>query len=182
MDFTIKGKNIELTEAITEYIEGKLLGLDKYFVIDEQTEAKVLIVVHGNYQKIEVTIPTKHGVLRAESRDRDLYTAIDKVVEKLESQIRKQKTKIKVRSKDKQGLGHAFNIDFLTSLEEINDEDDKGVVRTKNITPEAKDIETAIMEMEMLHHSFYIFRDIETETIAVVYKRHDGGYGLIETN
>lgn len=184
MEFTIKGKNIELTEAIEDYIEGKLLGLDKYFVIDEQTSAKVLIVVHGNYQKIEVTIPTKHGVLRAESRERDLYTAIDKVVEKLESQIRKQKTKIKLRAKDKQGLGHAFDMEYLASIEEIADEPDNksGVVRTKNITPEAKDIETAIMEMEMLHHSFYIFRDMETETISVVYKRHDGGYGLIETN
>lgn len=185
MKFSIKGKNVEVTEAIQAYIESRLSNLDKYFVIDDETSANVLIRVYGDGQKIETTIPTKYGILRAESRDRDLYTAIDNVVLKLESQIRKQKTKLKNRrSKDKQKLGLAIDFDFLQSLEDpkADDVEDEGVVRTKELTPEAKDIDTAIMEMEMLNHSFYIFRDMETENISVIYKRKDGGYGLIETS
>lgn len=183
MKYSIKGKNIEITEAINDYIENRLDVLSKYFIFDEESEIKVLVKVHNDNQKIEVTIPTRQGVLRAESSDKDLYTAIDSVVDKLEAQIRKQKTKLKNQRENKVGLGHAFDMDFILALDEIDfEEEDLGVVRTKQITPEAKDIETAIMEMEMLHHSFYIFRDIETEKIAVIYKRKDGGYGLIETN
>ncbi|MEG0365183.1 MAG: ribosome-associated translation inhibitor RaiA, partial [Erysipelotrichales bacterium] len=112
MKYSIKGKNIDVTEAIETYIEDRLSGLDKYFVIDEDTIAKVLIRVYGSDQKIETTIPTKHGILRAEARDKDLYAAIDAVVEKLESQIRKQKTRLKNhRSKEK--LGHALNFEAI---------------------------------------------------------------------
>lgn len=185
MKYSIKGKNIEITEAINDFIENRLDILSKYFIFDDESEIKVLVKVHNDVQKIEVTIPTRQGVLRAEAGDKDLYVAIDSVVDKLESQIRKQKTKLKNHRENKLGLGHAFDIEFIASLDEIEDieqEEYLGVVRTKLITPEAKDIETAIMEMEMLHHSFYIFRDIETEKIAVIYKRKDGGYGLIETN
>ena len=182
MKYSIKGKNIQVTEAIENYIELRLEALDKYFVIDDETEVKVLIRVYDADQKIETTIPTKFGMLRAEARNKDLYTAIDSVVEKLESQIRKQKTKLKDR-RAKEKLGHAFNVEFLQEL--VNDEVEETieeVVRTKALTPEAKDIDTAILEMEMLNHSFYIFRDMETENISVLYKRKDGGYGLIETN
>ena len=182
MKYSIKGKNIEVTEAIESYIESRVDTLDKFFVIDEDTAAKILIRVYDNEQKIETTIPTKYGILRAEARDKDLYTAIDDVVEKLEAQIRKQKTKIKGhRAKEK--LGHAFNLEFLQELDiDAQDEIQDEVVRTKELTPEAKDIDTAILEMEMLNHSFYIFRDMDTENISVLYKRKDGGYGLIETN
>ncbi|MDL2211336.1 ribosome-associated translation inhibitor RaiA [Erysipelotrichaceae bacterium OttesenSCG-928-M19] len=182
MKYSIKGKNIQVTEAIEDYIETRINSLDKFFVIDEETVAKILIRVYDSEQKIEATIPTKYGILRAEARDKDLYSAIDNVVEKLESQIRKQKTKIKGhRAKEK--LGHAFNLEFLQELEvDKSEELVEEVVRTKELTPEAKDIDTAILEMEMLNHSFYIFRDMETENISVIYKRKDGGYGLIETN
>ncbi|MDF9866620.1 putative sigma-54 modulation protein [Bacilli bacterium PM5-3] len=182
MKYSIKGKNVQVTEAIENYIESRLDLLDKYFVVDDSTVAKVLIRVYDSEQKIETTIPTKFGMLRAEARDKDLYTAIDSVVEKLEAQIRKQKTKLKDR-RAKEKLGYAFNMEFLKELADDEFEEDLAeVVRTKELTPEAKDIDTAILEMEMLHHSFYIFRDIETENISVLYKRKDGGYGLIETN
>jgi len=182
MKYSIKGKNIQVTEAIENYVETRLEVLDKYFIIDEDTAVNVLIRVYNADQKIETTIPTKFGILRAEARDKDLYNAIDDVVDKLEAQIRKQKTKLKDR-RAKEKLGYAFNMEFLEELNiEEAEEENEGVVRTKSLTPEAKDIETAILEMEMLHHSFYIFRDIETENINVIYKRKDGGYGLIETN
>lgn len=181
MKYSIKGKNIEVTEAMEDYIGTRISSLDKFFIIDEESSAKVLVRVYDSDQKIEITIPTKFAILRAEARDRDLYTAVDKVVEKLEGQLRKQKNKLKNhRAKDK--LGHALNMEFMETLEAFAQDDiEEGVVKTKNITPEAKDIDTAILEMEMLNHSFYIFRDIETEDIAVLYKRKDGGYGLIET-
>ena len=182
MRYSIKGKNVEVTEAIEGKVANSLESLDKYFVIDESTVATVLLTVYSDQQKIETTIPTKFGILRAEASDRDLYNAIDSVIDKLERQIRKQKTKLKNRrAKDK--LGHAFNLEILQELQEDEAQvKDEGVVRTKFITPEAKDIETAILEMEMLNHSFYIYRDIETEAINVIYKRKNGGYGIIETN
>lgn len=182
MKYSIKGKNIQVTEAMEEYISSRVDSLDKYFIIDEETTAKILVRVYNSDQKIEMTIPTKFAILRAEARDRDLYTAVDKVVEKLEGQLRKQKTKLK-NHKSKEKLGHALNMDFIQTLElDEMSEVEEGVVKTKHITPEAKDIDTAILEMEMLNHSFYIFRDIDTEEVAVLYKRKDGGYGLIETD
>ena len=182
MKYSIKAKNIQVTEAIEKYIETRMSSLDKFFVIDEQTIAKILIRIYRDEQRIEVTIPTKFGILRAEANEKDLYSSIDDVVEKIESQIRKQKTKIKGR-RTKEKLGHAFDLDYLQELGVDNQEDEgNGVVRIKELTPEPKDIDTAILEMEMLNHSFYIFRDMETENINVLYKRKDGGYGLIETN
>ncbi|MDR3214848.1 MAG: ribosome-associated translation inhibitor RaiA [Bacilli bacterium] len=185
MKYSIKSKNMEITEAIEKYIESRISLLDKFFVINDDTVAKILIKIYNDEQKIETTIPTKFGILRAEARDKDLYNAIDVVVDKLEAQIRKHKTKIKDHRSNHRGkekLGHAFDIEILDNLP-INDFDDEDkVVRTKELTPEAKDIDTAILEMEMLNHSFYIYRDMETENISVIYKRKDGGYGLIETN
>jgi putative sigma-54 modulation protein len=182
MKYSIKGKNIEVTEAIETYIESRISILDKFFVIDDNTSANILIRVYNDVQKIEATIPTKFGILRAEARDKDLYNAVDDVVEKLEAQIRKQKTKIKGHrgSKHRESLGHAFDMNIIDELPNVHEDDDK-VVRVKQIIPEAKDIDTAILEMEMLHHSFYIYRDMDTENIHVIYKRKDGGYGIIET-
>ena len=187
MKYSIKAKNIEITDAIEKYIESRINLLDKFFVVDDNTEAKILIKIYNDEQKIETTIPTKYGILRAEARDKDLYNAIDSVVDKLEAQIRKHKTKIKdhrASYRGKEKLGLAFNIEMLDNLADANDydeDDDSQVVRTKELTPEAKDIDTAILEMEMLNHSFYIYRDMDTENISVIYKRKDGGYGLIET-
>ena len=95
MKYSIKGKNIQVTEAMEEYISSRVDNLDKYFIIDEETTAKILVRVYNSDQKIEITIPTKFAILRAEARDKDLYAAVDKVVEKLEGQLRKQKTKLK---------------------------------------------------------------------------------------
>lgn len=179
MKYQIKGSNISVTRAIEDYVETRLEHLAKYFVINEDTVAKVLITVYKKGgQKIETTIPTKYGILRAESTESDLYAAIDASVEKLESQIRKYKTKIK-RNKSKEHLGHAFDFESIPGSE--LEEKELDVVKTKSINPRPKDLETAILNMEMLNHSFYIFRDLETEKISVVYKRNDGGYGLIET-
>lgn len=178
MKVQIYGKNITVTPAIAEKIEKKLNHLEKYFIIDENVVANVVVRVYPNKQKIEVTIPTKFAVLRAEVVQDDLYAAIDLAIDKLEDQIRRQKTRLTRKNKEK--LAYAFiEEDFEVADDEDDDEDE--LVKTKSIVPDTMELDEAIMRMEMLNHSFFIYRDDETKEIAVVYKRNDGGYGLIET-
>ncbi len=173
MKVKIVGKNVMVTPDISEKINKKLNVLNKYFIIDENDEAKVLIREYPAKQKIEVTIPTKYAILRAEVVSDDLYSAIDIAIDKLEDQIRRQKTRL--QRKNKTSLAEAF-------LAEAEDEDyGDEVVKTKSIVPQEMSLDEAIMKMELLDHDFFIYTDDETEKIAVVYRRNDGGYGLIET-
>ena len=175
MKITLRGKNIEITEAIEEKVGEKLSKLDKYFIVSENLEAKVLVRTYPYGQKIEVTIPTEYVLLRAEVVDQDLYNAIDLVIDKLEGQIRKYKTRLNRKSKDNK---LAFN---LASIEPLDDEEEDVLVKTKTITPKPMDMEEAIMQMELIGHSFFVYRDTETDAISIVYRRNDGNYGLIET-
>lgn len=172
MKVQIYGKNVTITPGMTEKVETKLKFLEKYFIIDENVTANVLVKIHSKDIKIEITIPTKMAVLRAEVSHEDFYAAVDLAIDKLEDQIRRQKTRLERKHKDK--LAMAF-------LDEENEEEEDVFVKTKTIKPEMMDLEEAIMRMEMLGHSFFIYVDEETESTAVVYKRHDGGYGCIET-
>lgn len=175
MKITLRGKNIEITEALEEKVSEKLSKLDKYFIVSENVEAKVLVRTYPYGQKIEVTIPTEYVLLRAEVVDQDLYNAIDLVIDKLEGQIRKYKTRLNRKSKDNK---LAFN---LASIEPLEDEEEDVLVKTKTITPKPMDMEEAIMQMELIGHSFFVYRDTETDAISIVYRRNDGDYGLIET-
>lgn len=175
MKITLRGKNIEITEAIEEKVSEKLSKLDKYFIVSENVEAKVLVRTYPYGQKIEVTIPTEYVLLRAEVVDQDLYSAIDLVIDKLEGQIRKYKTRLNRKSKDNK---LAFN---LASIEPLEEEEEDVLVKTKTITPKPMDMEEAIMQMELIGHSFFVYRDTETDAISIVYRRNDGDYGLIET-
>ena len=175
MKITLRGKNIEITEAIEEKVSEKLSKLDKYFIVSENVEAKVLVRTYPYGQKIEVTIPTEYVLFRAAVVDQDLYNAIDLVIDKLEGQIRKYKTRLNRKSKDNK---LAFN---LASIEPLEDEEEDVLVKTKTITPKPMDMEEAIMQMELIGHSFFVYRDTETDAISIVYRRNDGDYGLIET-
>lgn len=175
MKVSIRGKNIALTEGIETKINKKLGMLDKYFIMSDNVEAKVLIRTYPVGQKIEVTIPTEYVLLRAEVVDNDLYNAIDLVIDKLEGQIRKYKTRLSRKSKDNK---LALNV---ASIEPLDHEEEDVIVKTKSISPKPMDMEEAIMQMELIGHSFFVYRDVETNEISVVYKRHNGGYGLIET-
>ena len=175
MKISVRGKNIEITEAIESKISDKLSKLDKYFIVSDNVEAKVLCRVYPYGQKLEVTIPTEYVLLRAEVVDQDLYNAIDLVIDKLEGQIRKYKTRLNRKSKDNK---LAFN---LASIEPLEDEEEDVLVKTKTITPKPMDMEEAIMQMELIGHSFFVYRDTETDAISIVYRRNDGDYGLIET-
>lgn len=171
MKVQVYGKNISITQGMQEKVENKLKFLDKYFIIDENLTANVVVKVHTNDVKVEITIPTKLAVLRAEVTHADFYAAVDLAIDKLEDQIRRQKTRLEKKHKDKLALSF---------IAEANEEDKNIFVKTKSISITEMDLEEAIMRMEMLGHDFFIYKDDETHEINVVYARHDGGYGCIE--
>jgi len=176
MRFEIVGKNITVTDAMKEKIETKLSGLDKYLLIDPNTIARVVARVYPNSQKVEVTIPTKIGLLRTEVVNDDFYAAVDLAIDKLEDQLRRQKTRLSRRHREH--LAKAFVEEDVSAEAEENDIP----VRTKSVTASVMDLEDAILQMELSGHNFYIYTDEETEGVAVVYRRNDGGYGLIEVD
>lgn len=172
MKFEIYGENVVITEGMRHKIETKLSFLKKYFLIDDNTTARVVAKVYPNAQKVEITIPSKVGTLRTEVIHEDFYAAVDLAIDKLEDQIRRQKTRLSRRHKD------SLVETFVTEAAEEAKED--VLVRTKTIDADEMTLDDAIMKMEMLSHSFFIYRDSDSEKISVVYKRFDGNYGLIE--
>jgi putative sigma-54 modulation protein len=175
MRYQIIGKDFPVSDNLETRIAKKFAALDKFFVIKETTECRVLIkpIRDGSF-KFETTIPTKYAILRAEVIDFDLNNAIDKIVEKIEDQLRRAKTKMD-RSKNREHIGKVF------ALDQIKNSTDKEIpVRTKSINPDKMDLDNAISKMELLGHTFFIYRDEDNNKIAVVYKRLNGGYGLIE--
>ncbi|KOP66207.1 Fis family transcriptional regulator [Bacillus sp. FJAT-18019] len=182
MQFTIRGQQIEVTDALKDYVDKKLSRLDKYFEAPPTSEGHVTLSVVRGLHTVEVTIPLTGVVLRAEDRSDDMYASIDAVVDKLERQIRKHKTKLNRKIRQEGGLktlnGAATG---QTAVEQAEyDEDDYEVVRTKRFTMKPMDVEEAILQMNMVGHNFFVFSNIDTQEVNVVYKRDDGKYGLIE--
>ena len=174
MKYNIRGEKVEITEAIKSYIVEKIGKLEKYFDNFEDIEANVVIKIRGKEQKMEITVPTAQFTLRSEESHSDLYAAIDLTVDKLERQIRKNKTKI--NSKIRKNLIQSFDV----VLEDTFEEEAK-VIKRKKIDMKPMDEEEAILQMEMLGHSFFVFNNVDTECVCVLYLRKDGNYGLIET-
>lgn len=171
----IVGKNIVVTEAMRRAIEEKLAKMDKYFIINDEVIAKVLVRTYKTAQKIEVTIHTKMMDFRVEVSDADLYAAVDLAIDKLEGQMRKLKTKLCRRHKESLGESIAFE-----NIDNEDDEENDEMVRVKEVYLEPMDIEEAITRMEALGHNFFLYRDSEDDMTSVVYKRYDGGYGVIQ--
>ena len=167
MKFNIRGDKLEITDAIGNYVESKLSKLNKYFK-DDDLLANVLLRVRGNSQIIEVTIPTDKFILRSEEEDKDLYAAIDLVTDKLERQIRKNKTRLNKQNIDNKYK--EFNFDY-----EILDEEDTSenelIVKRKKLEMKPMDEEEAILEMNLLGHEFFVYKDMHTDNINVLYKR-----------
>ncbi len=176
MKFNIRGQKIDVTPAIREYAEKKIGKLEKYFSKSDEITASILLKVRGKEQIVEVTIPIKKIVLRAEETNKDLYAAIDLVSEKLERQIRKNKTRIAQRKSKTNDI--EINIDFDNS--EIEEAKDK-VVRRKQMDTKPMSEEEAILQMNMLGHEFFIYKDDESGNTCILYKRKDGDLGIIET-
>ena len=176
MDIMIRGSKLEITEAMEAYAKEKLSKLEKYLDETEKAKATVLVKVRDYLNKVEVTIPLKSLILRAEVADEDYYAAIDLVIDKLERQIRKNKTRI-ASNKKKELRDFAYNY-----IEELEDEtQEEKVVKRKKIDLKPMSEEEAILQMELLGHSFYLYKDAETNQPTVVYRRKDGDYGVIES-
>lgn len=176
MKFIIRGQKLEVTESIKSYIEEKIGKLDKYFENSEELTATVVVRVRGKEQIVEVTIPSKKIILRAEESNEDLYASIDLVSDKLERQIRKNKTKI--RSKKSKVNYESFIVDFEVEKEEENE---NLIVKRKELDTKPMSEEEAVLQMELVGHPFFIFKNATTDNISVVYKRKDGNYGIIDT-
>ena len=174
MRYTIIGKNIEITEGLQEAIQDKLSKLDKYF--KEDTQAKVTLSVQKEEQRIEVTIPTKYRLIRAEEKSNDMYVAIDLVSDIIERQIKKYKNKLIYKKQ----AAHSFSDLFVNYESEAPDEEDIQIVKFKRFDIKPMTALEACLQMEMLGHSFFVFVNAETEQTAVVYKRKNGSYGIIE--
>jgi len=169
MKFAIYGENVTVNEQKREMIENKLSFLNKYMLIDDNTTAKVTAKVYGDSLKVEVNIPTKVGLLRSEVVHDDFATAIDLAIDKLEDQIRRQKGRLSRRHKD--SLAQSFI---------AQDDEPDTDVRTKRIFADEMCLDEAIVQMEMSAHSFFIYKDIDSKKIAVVYKKNNDQYGLLE--
>lgn len=170
MKYIIHKKNVEMTKKLQDYIEEKLGKLEKYFNKPEEINVTVMLKKKGIQDAIEVTVPLKKNILRAEESNKDITAAIDKVVDKLDLQIKKYNTKM--RSK---------------RLKDTNPEDNKKneniigqIVKRKGLYSKPMNEDEAILQMELIDHDFYIFFNSETNNYSVVYKRKDGNYGILD--
>jgi putative sigma-54 modulation protein len=172
MRYTITGRNIEVTPALRAAVEEKIGKLARYFQPD--TEVFATLSVQKDKQKIEITIPVKGNIIRAEESSNDMYVSINLVEEVIERQIKKYRRKLI----DKKQSAMAFS-DFFVN-EETSEEGEIEIVKTKKFAMKPMDPEEACVQMELLGHSFYVFLNAETEEVNVVYKRKGNTYGLIE--
>lgn len=178
MKVQVRGKNgFTVTDAIESYAVDKLSKIERYF--REELDAFVVCKVYNDHHKVEVTIPTKFYTMRAEVGNPDMYAAIDLTIDKLESQIRKHKTKITRSLQKKEGVKDIFHEEL--DLEALERELVHTPVRSKQIDLEELTDDEAITALEMLGHDFYIYRNEDTKEVNVVYLRNDGKYGIIET-
>ncbi len=171
MKFIISGKNLTVTEGLRTAVTEKIGKLEKYFT--EDTEIHVTLSTQKERQKIEVTIPMKGNIVRAEQESNDMYVSIDLVEEIIERQLRKYKTKIIEKQQAAVNLSKSF-------IEEDYDDEEIKIIRTKKFAVKPMDAEEACVQMELLGHNFFVFRNAETDEVNVVYKRKENTYGLIE--
>ena len=174
MEFIIRGDKLKITDAMNDYIEEKLGKLEKYLKNSDDVRVNVIVKVKNHEQRVEITIPLKTYILRSEETKDDFYAAVDKAVDKLERQIRKNKTRMMSKQVK-------TNIDFDMSIIEPEKEEDNKIMKRKVVDVKPMNEEEAIIQMELLGHQFYMYKDSDTNKPAVVYKRNDGNYGVIES-
>ena len=172
MKITISGKNIDVTQGLRAAVEDKLAKLEKYFTPD--TVCNVTLGVEKERQKMEVTIPMKGHIIRAEQQSDDMYVTIDLVVDVIEAQLKKYRKKLINKQQNADSLRKEFVEEETTDDEEIR------IVRAKKIGMKPMFPEDACVQMELLGHNFFVFSNAETGEVNVVYKRKDKSYGLIE--
>lgn len=169
MNITIIGRKCTPRESFKARAEEKLRKVERFFGPD--ATAKITATVEKNVKICEITLTKNNMIFRAQERSDDLEESLDKCVDSLIRQIRKNKTRLERQLRD---------VSFDDVLADVVDEDEIEVVRTKSVVLKPESVEEAILQMNLLGHMFYMFRNSETDEICVVYKRNDGGYGLIE--
>ena len=172
MNLVISGKNLDITEGLRSAIEEKIGKLERYFT--DTTEVYVTLSTEKNRQKIEITIPMKGSIIRAEEVSSDMYVSIDLVEEVIERQLRKYKNKLIDKEQNAAHLSQSF-----IEADDFEDEDIQ-IIRSKKFAMKPMDPEEACVQMELLGHNFFVFRNSETDEVNVVYKRKGNTYGLIE--
>lgn len=178
MKFNIIGRKYNIKDNVREYIEKKLSKLDKFFKT-EPTARVVLGTIKDN-DYIEAQINAGGMIFRAEASDKEILAAVDKIIDVIERQIRKNKTKLAKRIKDIQVAGSSM-ISGATYVDEEPEEAEFEIVKTKRFTVKPMDVEEAILQMNLLGHTFFVFKNVDTSEMNVVYKRKDGKYALIES-
>lgn len=178
MKLTITGKNVKITEGIKSALEKKFSKFNKYFDRDD-VSGRVLVRTYPVGKKLEITIFTPQMIFRAEAVDNDLYNAMDIAMTKLDGQMRKLKTRIGKKQK-RQSIAESIYLEKIASEKRKKDEDE--VVRTKAIYLEPMTVEEAITRMDAIDHDFFLYLDVDENKICVVYRRIDGGYGLLEAD
>ena len=176
MKYNIRGEKVTVTQSMKSYITDKLSKMDKYFENPDEITANVLVRIKGLEQIIEVTAQTKRFTLRAEESHEDFYAAVDLVINKLERQIRKNKDRLNRKFKNVEPL--EFNFDYTDNEDEVEENDSK-IVKRKNISMKPMDEEEAMLQIELLNHDFFVFKNLDEECVSVLYKRKDGNYGII---
>lgn len=178
MRVEFQGKNMQVSDRLKERVTEKLGKFDKYFQSD--VVATVNFSQIRSQQTCEITVSLKHDAhLRAEETTHDMFTSIDRAVEKLERQVRKHRTALRNRYIKGDSIRY-HDFEDEVDLEEETDENGIEIVRTKNFPIKPMDATEAIMQMRLLGHNFFVFLNGETEQVNVVYQRKNGGYGLIE--
>ena len=181
--YKLIGRNLEITDAIRDYVEKKLSRLDRYQ--NGELMAKVVLSLAGSphvekWAKAEVQLDLPGGLLRVEEEDQDLYAAIDRMVDRLEVQLKRYRERRFV------GRRHSYQgppppeVRDMEALRKPEEEEGPRIVRVKRFEMKPMDPEEAVFQMEALGHDFFVFRNAKTEEISVVYRRKDGNYGLIE--
>lgn len=176
MDIIIHGDKLKITSAMSEYIEEKLGKLNKYLENSDTVRANVIVKVKNHEQRVEITIPLKTFILRSEETKDDFYAAVDKAVDKLERQIRKNKTRMMSKQ-----VKNDYSFDFSQIESDEEDEKENKILKRKKVEVKPMNEDEAILQMELLGHQFYMYMDSENNKPTVVYKRNDGNYGIIES-
>lgn len=168
-------KDIKLTDQTKDYTEKKLAKLDKYF--ENEQEARVVFKEEANKVRTEITIILDGGtVLRAEEANQDMRASIDSVLSSISRQVRKHKTRLKKRYQDKKTI----RFELMEKETPDDSEENTGkIVREKEISLRPMTSEEALLQMELLNHNFFIYKDQESNKIQLLYKRNDGNYGLL---
>lgn len=178
MAIAVRGKNIEITAALKDYVTKRVGKITKYFDSASMGEITAILTVNKGRHIVEVTVPINGILLRGEESTGDMYTSIDLVIEKLEKQIEKYKTKLSRKLKS-----GSFKTELVPAAAAVTGapaEDEFDIVKTKRFAVKPMAVDEAVMQMNLINHDFYVFANADTEEVNVVYRRKDGRYGLIE--